>query len=121
MDLLKAHSEGLPLVIETGIGGARLMAEIFLLPDRPGVVFVDIGWPASVSHAYHVVEGEVRETDEGWRIGDKRVRVAFPGERLYAEHQEWLRIVPALGDAGTRERCWADILQSGVLERARSA
>ena len=85
MDLFEAHKEGWPLVIDTGDGGERLMAELFEHPQ--GIVFADIGWPDSPGHPFHTIEGDVVRVGE-WRVGQHEIRVAFEGEKLY---KEWLR------------------------------
>ncbi len=114
MDLFEAHRKGFPLVAETEEGGARLLAEIFQIPG--GVAFADTGWPNATSHAFHVLRGQVKDDDSGWRIGSTLIRSAFYGERLQAEHVDWLVMKEVLGPRATRDACWAEIERSGILE-----
>lgn len=86
MELTEARARGLPLVIDLGDGNERLMAEVFPHPD--GIVFADIGWPDSTGHPFHVVAGEL-QGDGPWTIGRHEIRIAFDGERLFADWTRW--------------------------------
>jgi hypothetical protein len=68
--VLQASRAGLPLLIVHPVGGRRLMAEVFAMPD--GIAFVDVGWsdPWQSGHPFHVVAGElVQELPNLWRLG----------------------------------------------------
>lgn len=60
-------------MIDHKTGGKRLIAEIYPRSGG-GIVFFDIGWLGSSSHAIHDVEGELREAGEGrWTIGEHEI------------------------------------------------
>ena len=114
MDLLDAHAKGLPLVIETGEGGDRLAAEIFRTAG--GIAFADIGWPDATWNPYHLLDGDVRETDDGWRVGDTPVRIAFDGEQLFNDWADWNAWRGS--DSGAkfdRERCLEELRLQGLV------
>jgi hypothetical protein len=76
-------------VIEVDPETPRLVAELWVLPDR--VVWADCGWPEGSPHPFHMIEGATaREPGtDGWEIGDSGalIRVLAEGEELY---QDWL-------------------------------
>lgn len=114
MNLFDAHAKGLPLVTCTEAGGERLAAELFRL-KKGGVVYADIGWPGATWHPFHAVEGEVRETEDGWAIGRSEVRFAFEGEQLFIDWQDWLawRRTES-GSRYDRALCAEEIRRSGM-------
>lgn len=119
MDLFDASKKGLPLVAVTSEGGDRLIAELFRNPAAAGeVVFADTGWPSASSHPFHVLDGKVRETEEGWMVGDTVIRIAFEGEQLYLDWQEWQRYRASEGKAFDRDACWREIERDGILSPA---
>lgn len=116
MDLFDAHKKGLPLVAETRQGGARLLAEIFTNPEMADELAVaDAGWPTASGHPFHILEGKVRETEEGWTVGDTPIRLAFEGEQLHEDWKAWQAYRAADGKAFDREACWRAIERSGIL------
>lgn len=106
-------------MIDTGGGGERLMAEVFALSEfgqGAGIVFADIGWTDPASHPFHVVPGNITETEEGWQVGDRSVRIAFDGEDMHANWQVW-RDLPA-GMRFNPDACLQEIKRSGILSTA---
>ncbi len=103
MDLFEASKQGVPLVVETGEGGDRLVAEIF--PHRAGAVFVDTGWPTSTLNPIHALEGRIQEDGDGWLVGDTRIRIAFEGEPLFTNWQAWQKYRAGDGKQFDRDRC----------------
>jgi hypothetical protein len=120
LDLFDAHRKGLPLVIDTGMGGERLMAEVFALSEfgqGAGIVFADTGWPDPGSHPFHIIPGEITEDDDDWRVGDRPVRIAFEGEQLYESWQLWKQ----LASDSDRAQCLGAIKHSGIMATAEAA
>ncbi len=117
MDLFEAHAKGLPIVLETGEGGDRLAAEIF--KTGRGIVFADVGWPGATWHPFHAIEGELGEGKYDWKVGAVEIRIAFQGEELFDSWKEWQAWRSSgAGAAFGRDRAWAEIQRSGILEPA---
>lgn len=111
-------------MIDTGEGGERLMAEVFALSEfgqSHGIVFADVGWPEATSHPFHIVPGRITEDEEGWRVGDRQVRIAFEGEQLNASWGLWQQWRSNAGKAFDRAACVEEIKLSGILDTAAAA
>lgn len=116
MELFNAFEKGLPLVIDVGGGNERLIAELFKQPG--GIAFADIGWPDATWHPFHVVDGEI-SGDGPWFVGGHEIRVAFEGEQLFEDWQNWQRYrATDEGQRYTHELARDEINRSGLLQAA---
>ncbi len=64
--------ENKPLLIEIEPDDKRLVAAIFPLTKKPGILFFDICWPQSSGHPFHIVDGEL-SGENPWFVGDHKI------------------------------------------------
>jgi len=75
------------------------------------MIFADLGWPTATSNPFHYVKGFAHETEDGWAIGNSKVRIAFEGEQLFADYNAWLQWrASEEGKPFDRQACWREIL-----------
>lgn len=98
MQLKETIEKRLPLMVEHPVGGNRVIAELFEIPE--GLVFFDVGWPQASLNPIHFLPGAF--TGEGpWVQDDIKIRVIDPEEPIYGEYQHWMS---HKGAEDTRER-----------------
>lgn len=80
---------GAVLVAEIAPDNWRVMAACW--PDRGGLGFADLGWPANDGgHPFHYLLGPINRRDTDWYVGDVLVREVLPFEAdLMAQWHEW--------------------------------
>lgn len=87
MKLTEALAKGTPLVVVTPMGGERYSAATFLVEG--GVVYFDIGWDSSSTHALHLIEGTLPLGDEPWSLGNAVIRPLEEGDKVMSDFLAW--------------------------------
>jgi len=84
--------ENQPLLIEIEPDHKRLVAAIFPLTNKPGILFFDVFWPRSSGHPFHIVDGELRG-ENPWYVGGHKIilldRQLEENEKFFMEWDFW--------------------------------
>ncbi len=86
--MFEYYRSGRPLVVETGVGGIRVIAGMTL--EATGVMFADVFWRGAIGrHPFHLLKGKV--TGKGpWKVGGKVIRPLIQGEDASFDWNEWI-------------------------------
>lgn len=101
MKLSDAINKDYAIVVISPEGGTRYAAEVFIVSK--GIVFLDIGWDQSSTHAIHLVEG-ISDGELPIKVDDAEVRLITEDDSVIDDMLMWksYRSTPE-GWAATRE------------------
>jgi hypothetical protein len=110
MRVIDAYEAGLPLVVETGLGGDRLVAALLPLKSG-GLIYADLYWDTPGTQPMHLLTGPV--TGEGpWKAKNGSIRRLEDGDRLTSDWNDWVNL--GGNSAAARQRGEAAILRSDL-------
>jgi hypothetical protein len=110
MSVIDAYKAGLPLVVETGLGGDRLVAALLLLKSGD-LIYADLYWDTPGTHPMHLLGGPV--AGEGpWKARNASIRRLEDGDRLTPQWNDWVRL--GGNSEAARQRAEAAIFRSDL-------